>query len=149
MAKAKLESELVELLRRSELRVTVQRREIMRQVAAMPGHFSMDDLVAALQAHAGPASRATVYRLIPALVEAGVLREVEHGDQHSHYELVRDPAHHEHLICQRCGRVIEFASPAIEAAIAGICDEHGFRQYQHGLEIVGLCRRCRWRGREA
>ncbi len=136
------QAEAIELLRHSELRITPQRREIVRQMLDMPGHFTAEDLVGPLHSTERKASRATIYRLIPALVEVGVLREVEHGYEHSHYEVARDPAHHEHLICQQCGRVIEFACPAIEGAIIEVCREHNFRQYQHGLEITGLCEEC-------
>ena len=142
MDNPELETEIFDLLHYSELRITPQRRAVVRQMLDMPAHFSADDLFLALQ-HQGPkASRASIYRLIPVLVEVGVLREVVHGYEHSHYELARDPAHHEHLICQRCGRIIEFACPAIERAIIGVCREHSFRQYQHGLEITGLCEEC-------
>ncbi len=137
-----LQAEVMDLLQHSELRMTPQRRAIVRQILSTPGHFSADDLVTALDQTQEEASRATIYRLIPALVELGILREVEHGDDHSHYEVVSDPAHHEHLICQCCGEVIEFVCPAIEGAIIGVCREHHFRHYQHGLEITGLCREC-------
>ena len=142
MNREKLETEVVDLLQHSALRMTRQRRTIVRQILTTPGHFSADDLVAALDQTQEEASRATIYRLIPALVELGILREVEHGYDHSHYEVVSDPAHHEHLICQRCGKVIEFVCPAIEGAIIGVCREHNFRHHQHGLEIIGLCREC-------
>ncbi len=142
MDSQELEAEIFELLQYSELRITPQRRAVVRQILEMAGHFSADDLFLALQRKDAKASRATVYRLIPALVEVGALREVEHGYEHSHYEVARAQPHHEHLICHRCGRVIEFVCPAIEGAIIGVCREHHFRHYQHGLEITGLCEQC-------
>ncbi len=142
MNREELEAEVMDLLQHSELRMTPQRRAIVRRILTIPGHFSADDLVTALDQTQEEASRATVYRLIPVLIELGILREVEHGYDHSHYEVVRDPGHHEHLICQRCGEVIEFVCPAIEEAIVEVCQEHNFRQYQHGLEVTGLCEQC-------
>ncbi len=142
MNREELEAEVMDLLQHSELRMTPQRRAIVRQILTIPGHFGADDLVTAIDQTQEEASRATIYRLIPALVELGILREVEHGYDHSHYEVVSDPAHHEHLICQRCGKVIEFVCPAIEGAIIGVCREHNFHHHQHGLEITGLCREC-------
>ncbi len=142
MDNQELEAEIFELLQYSELRITPQRRAVVRQMLDMPAHFSADDVLLALQRKDARASRATVYRLIPALVEVGALREVEHGYEHSHYEVARAQPHHEHLICHRCGRVIEFVCPAIEGAIIGVCREHHFRHYQHGLEITGLCQQC-------
>ena len=142
MKHEELQAEFMDLLQHSELRMTAQRRAIVRQILTIPGHFSADDLVTALDQTQEEASRATIYRLIPALIELGIVREVEHGYDHSHYEVVSDPAHHEHLICQRCGEVIEFVCPAIEGAIIGVCREHHFRHHQHGLEITGLCEQC-------
>ena len=142
MDNQELEAEINELLQYSELRMTPQRQAIVRQIVDMPGHFSADELFLALQHKDPKVSRATIYRLIPALIEVRALREVERGYEHSHYEVVRGQAHHEHLICQRCGRVIEFICPAVEGAIIGVCREHHFRHYQHGLEITGLCQEC-------
>lgn len=141
-AMSELETEIITILQHANLRVTPQRQATVKQMLQMPAHFSVDELVMALYEQKVKTSRATIYRLIPALVQLGALREVVHSEEHSHYEVVRDQAHHEHLICQRCGWVIEFACPAIEGAIVGVCEEHRFRQYQHNLEIVGLCQRC-------
>ncbi len=137
-----LETQITELLQRLDLRTTSQRRAIVRQMLNMPGHFSVEDLFLALGRKDVHVSQPTIYRLIPTLVEAGILREVEHRDEHGHYEVVRDRAHHEHLICQRCGKVIEFVCPAIEKAIIGVCREYSFRHYQHDVEIMGLCQEC-------
>ncbi len=142
MNREKVETEVIDLLEHSELRMTRQRRAIVRQILTMSGHFSADDLLTAFDQTQEEASRATIYRLIPALIELGIVREVEHGYDHSHYEVVRDPGHHEHLMCQRCGKVTEFVCPAIEEAIVEVCQEHNFRQYQHGLEVTGLCGEC-------
>lgn len=122
--------------------MTPQRQAIVHQMLELNGHFSADDLLGALQEADREASRATVYRLLPALVELGIVREVEYGDEHSHYEVFRGRAHHEHLICQRCGRVIEFVCPAVEGAIIGVCREYSFRHYQHIVEVTGLCQKC-------
>jgi len=137
-----LETQITELLQRLDLRLTAQRQAIVRQILNMPGHFSVEDLFLALGNRDVHVSQPTIYRLIPMLVEAGVLREVERRDGHGHYEVVRDQMHHEHLICQRCGKVIEFVCPAIEKAIIGVCREYSFRHYQHSVEITGLCQDC-------
>ena len=54
-------------------------------------------------------------------------------------------AHHEHLICERCGRVVEFPNERLERMLPVIADEHGFQHERHRVEIYGVCRECRQR----
>jgi Fur family ferric uptake transcriptional regulator len=52
-------------------------------------------------------------------------------------------ADHEHLICERCGRVEEFANERLERMLPVLADEHGFQHRRHRVEIYGVCRTCR------
>ncbi len=54
-------------------------------------------------------------------------------------------AHHEHLICERCGRVVEFQNERLERMLPILADEHGFQHQRHRVEIYGVCRECRQR----
>jgi Fur family ferric uptake transcriptional regulator len=54
-------------------------------------------------------------------------------------------AHHEHLICERCGRVVEFQNEPLERMLPIIADEHRFQHLRHRIEIYGVCRDCRQR----
>ncbi|MEW6230397.1 MAG: Fur family transcriptional regulator, partial [Bacillota bacterium] len=88
-------------------------------------------------------SRASVYRTLPLLVKSGLLRDVHSSEKHSHYEHIFGHRHHDHLICTKCGRTIEFNSPMIEKLQTEICNQHGFWATGHKLEITGLCDACR------
>ena len=134
-----------ESLRRIEnmgLRVTVPRREIVEEITRLQGHFSAEDVLLSLRARGKRASRVTIYRLLPRLLQVGILREVIYSEGHAHYERVEAKPHHEHLICENCGRVVEFQCPDIEDSLAGVCAEHGFSARAHIVEITGLCREC-------
>jgi Fur family ferric uptake transcriptional regulator len=77
------------------------------------------------------------------LVESGLVEEVERTDKHAHYELTYGSAHHDHMLCTECGKVIEFYSPSLEKLQDRLCRARGFKGTSHTLEIKGLCRECR------
>ena len=130
-------------LQQTGLRVTPQRHSIIEYILRMPAHFSADELLTMLRNRQMEVSRATLYRLLPKLVQLGVIREVIYGEEHSHYEVLSEAQeYHGHLICEQCGRVIDFVCPAVEGAIIGVCREYRFRHHSHALEITGLCEDC-------
>ena len=143
------EAEIIGNLQRADFRITPQRRRIIHHILTMPAHFSADDLLAVLREQEVQASRATVYRLLSILIESGILREVIYGEGHSHYELLHEEQeYHGHLICERCGRVIDFICPAVEGAIIGVSREYNFKHHAHTLQICGLCEECQRTARQ-
>lgn len=123
-------------------RKTVVRNEILAAVAEMNGHFDSKALYDRLKAKGSKISRASVYRTISILVENGIINEVEKTGKHAHYEKVAENKHHDHLICLRCGRTIEFYSPTLEMLQDEICQRERFRGVRHSLEIFGYCGEC-------
>ena len=89
---------------------------------------------------------ATVYRTLEVLVESGLVRAHDFGEGFKRYEPMPAQAHHEHLICERCGRVVEFANERLERMLPILADEHGFQHQRHRVEIYGVCRDCRQPG---
>ena len=137
------EHEVLQQLSQADLRITPQRRCLVQEILRLPEHFSADELLDHMRGEGNRVSRATLYRLLPALVQIGVLREVLYGEEHSHYEVVyEEDKYHGHLICERCGQVIDFICPAVEGAIIGVSREHNFVHHAHTLEITGLCEQC-------
>lgn len=137
------EAQIISNLQRADLRITPQRRSIIQHMLRIPHHFSADDLLDYIRQEGACVSRATLYRLLPTLLEIRVLREVIYGEEHSHYEVVRaEQEYHGHLICKRCGQIIDFVCPAVEGAIIGVSREHNFVHHAHTLEITGLCEKC-------
>lgn len=132
-----------DFLQAAGLKFTRERRLILEEVFRNHNHFEADDVVIGLRDRGRRVSRASVYRTLPLLVKSGLLRDVHSSEKHSHYEHVFGHRHHDHLICTRCGRTIEFNSPMIEKLQTEICDEHGFWATGHKLEITGLCAACR------
>lgn len=127
-------------LRNSTVRETVARTAMRRR-----GHFSVDDLVADIRAHTNTdIHAATVYRIMPLLVDAGLLRVtlVSAGDG-ALYERAFEREHHDHLICTGCDAVVEFHFEAIEVLQRDLAERFGFTLTSHIHELHGLCGKCR------
>ncbi|MDY6854253.1 MAG: transcriptional repressor [Thermodesulfobacteriota bacterium] len=72
----------------------------------------------------------------------GFANEKEFKDQPPRYEHLHLGTHHDHLICVRCGKILEFYNPEIEAIQTQVANEKGFHNLQHRMEIYGLCSNC-------
>ena len=107
-------------------------------------HASLQDLFeAARRQHAG-VSFATVYRTMRLLDEAGLADARNFGDGKSTlYEVAVGRSHHDHLICESCGRIVEFVDEDVEALQDKIARRHGFSLLRHRHELYGLCSECR------
>ncbi len=140
---------LQELLRRylrdHNLPVTHQREAIAAAIFFSGAHLSVGDIERVLRERGVAAGKATVYRTLELLVNAGLVQEHDFGEGYKRYEPVAAQSHHEHLICLNCGKVVEFSSERIERMKSLIADEHGFRHHHHRLEIYGICSDCQRR----
>jgi len=132
-------------LERRALRLTPARAAILEAVLARTGHFPIEALVEDLRRRGIRGSKATVYRALPLLTEAGILQEaVVRGDERS-YESAVGRRHHDHLVCNGCGTVVEFEYPAIEILQREVAARHGFQLEGHHLQLAGRCPACRQR----
>ncbi|HEX5760435.1 MAG TPA: Fur family transcriptional regulator [Thermoanaerobaculia bacterium] len=134
--------QFLRVLRGRGQRVTAERLALFDEVFAQHGHIDADALLASLQAAGVAISRATVYRNLDLLVACGLARKMRLGRRRYLYEHVHPGQHHDHLVCTRCGRVVEFVSPGIAALQTEICRAHGFVPNRHTLRIDGCCVRC-------
>ena len=99
-------------------RFTGQQRDLVQHIFSRHSHFDADRLIDDLHAANLGISRATVYRTLTKLVDAGLLRRLEIGPR-TYYEHDYGYPQHEHLICEKCGKMIEFQHPAIESRRSG------------------------------
>lgn len=126
------------------LRSTAQRRLIIDTFFSGAPHMSIEDLLQEVRAHDRGIGYATVYRTLKLLAECGVASERRFGDGLSRYELADDAsAHHDHLICLTCSKIIEFEEPRIEALQEEIAAKYGFAVSSHKHEMYGECAECR------
>lgn len=130
-------------LRGRRLKQTEERRALLDAVLGWDHHFDADELHMGLKRQGQDISRATVYRTLDLLIQCGLVRKQSFGDQHAHYEAVKQDEHHDHLICLSCQSIIEFYRADLEALQDAICAEHAFRPLHHSLQIFGLCAACK------
>jgi Fur family ferric uptake transcriptional regulator len=124
----------LDLLARRGVRMTSQRRVLLKLVETIRDHPDVDELHRRAQAVDASISLATVYRTVKLFAEAGILTRHEFKDGRARYERA-EREHHDHLIDIETGKVIEFRSPEIERLQAEIAARHGYRIIDHRLEI--------------
>jgi Fur family ferric uptake transcriptional regulator len=124
------------------LRMTTQRRVIVDLVFRTNQHFTADQLLAWSRRRDKSVSRATVYRNLPLLVEAGLVRELDFGKDYRLYDPnYIDRPDHNHIICLDCGRIFEFECPAIEPSIRQVVHQLGYSNQARRLQITATCDR--------
>ena len=122
-------------------RYTGQQRDLVRYVFSKHSHFDADQLIDEVKQQGLGVSRATVYRTLGKLVDAGLLRRLEMGPRTS-YEHDYGYPQHEHLHCESCGKIIEFQHPGVEAVLREVCRQQGFQSGGHTFVIRGTCAEC-------
>ena len=106
------------------------------------GHLSADDLVDLMRQEDQKISRATVYRTLQWMVDAGIARKVDFGDGRFRFEHAYRHPRHFHLICKSCNRSSEFLSSDVEVLLEEIAAARGFEARQSVLQIYGTCEDC-------
>lgn len=134
--------EFLRFLRRRGQRVTGERLALLEEIFSLHGHIDAEELLVSMKSRGLKISRATVYRNLELLVESGLVRKHQLVGRGLLYEHIHPGQGHDHLVCTRCGRMIEFISPGINALQAEICRAHGFVTSQHTLQILGVCNQC-------
>jgi Fur family ferric uptake transcriptional regulator len=122
-------------------RFTAAQQQLVRFIFASHQHFDAEQLCADITKAGLKVSRATVYRTLTKLVDAGLLRRVQLSDRVA-YEHDYGYPHHDHLHCQSCGKIIEFQNPALEGLCQEVAREHGFQAVGYSFVIRGSCAEC-------
>jgi Fur family ferric uptake transcriptional regulator len=130
-------------LRKEGFRWTSQRSLIVRSALATHDHFTAEQLLERCQKADPRVSRATVYRTLAVLEAAGFVEGLETGDGRRRFEHVLGHEHHDHMVCEACGRIFEFRDDEVERRQEAAARRIGFRITRHSLRIHGTCRDCR------
>src|SRR3954468_1419177 len=94
------------------LNVTAQREAIVEMFLRTRDHVSIDELLTKVRKRQPKVGYATVYRTLKLLVDSGLAVERQFGDGQARFEVVGN--HHDHLICVKCGLILEFEDDEIE-----------------------------------
>ncbi|SVE46103.1 uncharacterized protein METZ01_LOCUS498957, partial [marine metagenome] len=130
----------VSTLRSAGLRVTEQRRAILRTLADADGPLAADEAHEALGP--GICDLVTVYRSLESFEKAGAVQRGVRENGKKIYCLAHGTDHHHHLTCRRCGRT-ERIDVCVEADLEKLADTRGFSEVPHILEVYGTCSACR------
>ena len=114
-----------------------KREQIVNVFLRQEGHLSADDLVDLIRREDHRISRATVYRTLQWMVDAGIARKVDFGEGRSRYEPTYRHPRHFHLICTTCHSSSEFLSSDIESLMEEIAAARNFAAAQSVVQIYG------------
>lgn len=123
------------------LKATRQRDLIVRVFAQTEDHVGVEDLLQRVKTTDPAIGYATVYRTLKLLVQSGMASVRNFGDGYTRFE-PRNQEHHDHMICESCGAIVEFHDHEIEKLQDEVARKHGFVLRRHRHELYGLCRDC-------
>ncbi len=132
----------IEYLQGRKLKLTPHRQLILDLFLNHEGHRSVEDIYRTVRAKDPRVGYTTVYRTMKLLSDCGLAREIDLDDGVMRYEHLYNHEHHDHMICMRCGKSIEFYDPDIEALQDEASDHLDFKVMDHKLQIYGLCADC-------
>jgi len=136
---------LAEFVREKGLHGSKIRDRVVDVFFSADEHLDLEGLLERVRKEDPGVGMATVYRTIKLLEEAGLAEGSTFGRGTTMFEPTLGRAHHDHLICQGCGLIVEFVSDAIERLQIKVARDHGFELRAHRHELFGLCADCQQR----
>lgn len=133
---------LREYISRHNMRYTPEREAIVREAFSRHDHFSVEDLYLGLRKKKRQISRASIYRTLPLLIEAGLVAVVFQDAGQTLYEHTYGHEDHCHLRCTLCGQVVEFSEPSLREVERRLGQEMGYSVEGHRLVVLGRCPAC-------
>jgi Fur family ferric uptake transcriptional regulator len=131
---------LARYLEDHNLKHTKQRDVILDAFLSAEKHVTSDELYQMIRDQNPNIGYTTVYRTMKLLCEAGLAQERHFDDGVTRYEI--EQQHHDHLVCVKCGKIIEFECRMIEASQDEIAAQYRFRVLRHRHELYGHCEDC-------
>ncbi len=135
-----------EFLRAERLKMTGQRRNMVRAALDQRGHFTAEELYQRLVGEGESVSMATVYRGLRLLEESGIVEGHDFADGQRRYEQALKREHHDHMVCVDCRKVFEFQNTEIERQQRQVATDSGFEIEDHTLTLYVKCRDWREKG---
>jgi Fur family transcriptional regulator, peroxide stress response regulator len=140
MSSAKINA-AIDNLKSVGVRITPQRHAILEHLIQSMSHPTADEIYKALEGKFPNMSVATVYNNLRVFKEAGLVKELTYGDSSSRFDCVTTD--HYHIICDSCGKIVDFHYPGLDEVESLAESVTGFDVGRHRMEIYGVCPDCK------
>jgi Fur family ferric uptake transcriptional regulator len=137
--RAQLHNIFEEYLSKLGLRQTRQRKIILDAVLSSPRHVDAETIALVAKTLDKSIGLATVYRTLKMMTDAKILIERRFTDARACFEFSDEEHHHDHLICNQCGEIVEFLDESIENRQVEIARNLGFNLVRHKMELFADC----------
>lgn len=127
-------------LKESGVRITPQRHAILEYLISSKSHPTADEIYKSLASEFPNMSVATVYNNLRVFLGVKLIKELTYGDVSSRFDFVTHD--HYHIICDECGKIVDFHHPGLEEVEYLASHVTGFEVNSHRLEVYGVCPTC-------
>ena len=125
-------------LKSQNLKYTPERADILNAIIEQDDVFEVDHLLMEMRRRDHRVSKATIYRTIKLLQEAGIITQALFDSKQSHYQLIYGKAARDFMVCMKTGEYLEFSDDALVALRNRICQEHGWDPVGHRFQIYAI-----------
>ncbi|WP_077615406.1 peroxide-responsive transcriptional repressor PerR [Caenibacillus caldisaponilyticus] len=132
--------EAIKTLRQSGVRITPQRHAILEYLIVSMSHPTADEIYKALESRFPNMSVATVYNNLRVFKKVGLVKELTYGDSSSRFDFATSD--HYHIICESCGKIVDFHYPGLDEVETVAEHVTGFSVNHHRMEVYGTCPDC-------
>ena len=130
----------LDTLKKNGVRITPQRHAILEYLVTSMSHPTADEIYKSLASNFPNMSVATVYNNLRVFLNVGLIKELTYGDASSRFDFVTHD--HYHIICNDCGKIVDFHYPGLEEVEHLASHITGFKVNSHRLEVYGTCPTC-------
>ncbi len=143
LKKEEVVDELKKIVKQKGLKYTEQREVVLNILLHADGHLSAEDVYNLIKEEKPDSNIgiATVYRALGFLEEVNLISSVTFGTEGKKYES-STKEHHDHLICTKCGKIVEFLDDEIEKRQEKIALRNNFKITSHSMQLYGICEAC-------
>ncbi|SMC09854.1 Fur family transcriptional regulator [Nitratiruptor tergarcus] len=133
--------ELKTIVKKRGLKYSTQREQILKVLFNAKNHLTPEEIYQEVKKENTSIGLATVYRTLSFLESEDIVSSISFGSEGKKYELNRGE-HHDHMICIKCGKIIEFFNEELERLQEEIAKKENFKLITHQMNMYGICEEC-------